>query len=81
MILIGYMFLGCVISLFVVYKEIYVSFYKVNSEKAAIDSIKRSNLDLREDTMSKIKVWFNKKQKKASIFIYPNFFQIISRHL
>lgn len=73
------MFLGCIISLAIVFKELFITFYKCNSEKQAIESIKKINPDVRQKTSEKIKIWFDKKSKRARILILPNFFQIISK--
>lgn len=78
MVLLGYMFLGCILSLFIVYKELMLSVSIYTNEEDVIEHLKCNYPDLREKTEKKVKIWVKKQKKMSSVFIYPNFFQIIS---
>ena len=78
LILIGYMFLGCIVSLVIVYFELMITVKKVN-EADIYATLRADNPDLVENTESKVKLWINKDKKMTRVLVYPNFFQIISK--
>lgn len=75
------MFIGCILSLVIVYFEL-LKTYPLNSamktKKDVEMRLKADFSDLKENTLTKVSIWLLKEKKKAVIFIYPNFFQIIS---
>ena len=78
LLLICYMVIGCVVSLVIVYNEIFEKFAKTNENEILAELVK-FNPDLRVDTRSKIKLWIYKEKKYSRVFIYPNMFQYISK--
>lgn len=77
-ILIGYMFVGCIVSQVIVYFELFWVVKKwtpADVEKL----LKQTNPELGEQPLTRVKIWINKDKKQTRIFIKPNFFQIISK--
>ena len=72
------MLIGCVVSLLIVYNEVFERFASTNEAEILAQLIK-NNPDLRGDTKSKIKLWIYKEKKYSRVFIYPNMFQYISK--
>ena len=54
------MVIGCVVSLIIVYNEIFEKFAKTN-ENEILAELAKFNPDLRGDTKSKIKLWIYKE--------------------
>jgi Polycystin cation channel len=79
-ILLVYMLLGCVLSLLIVFKEILIT-VNLTNEQDILEYLVAINPDLRENTAKKVKIWIKKQKKMSRVLIYPNFFQIISRHV
>lgn len=79
-VLIGYMFLGCIISLFIVYNEIFWTVPKTNL-KDIKNEMKNPMPDLTDAHFNEFHVTIYKEKKYSRVIVIPNFFQIVSKNL
>lgn len=78
--MIGYMFLGCFVSIYIVFAEIYIT-YKV--KKGTVEEtyalLKAQRPELRVNIEQKVIVWATVGKKISRVLVKPNFFLVISK--